>query len=61
MTTYDLTKGYLVSVGIGRHVYKEYKLIINGVGYKSEMEACRKLGVNFVTYRHRKYRGLTVE
>ena len=31
----------------------KYKLIVNGVGYKSKQDACRKNNVNYVTFRKR--------
>ena len=38
----------------------KYKLIINGLGYKSYAEACRKLNVEFITFRKRKEKGFSV-
>ena len=38
-----------------------YKLYVEGKGFKSEVEACKFYGVNFVTYRSRKYKGYSIE
>ena len=38
-----------------------YKLYVDGKGFKSEVEACNFYGVKFVTYRSRKYKGYSIE
>jgi hypothetical protein len=37
------------------------RFFVGGEGFKSEADACRHYGVKYVTYRRRKYKGLTPE
>lgn len=40
---------------------ENYKFFVGGIGYKSAADACRKLGVNYVTYRKRIAKGFLAE
>lgn len=39
----------------------KYPFIADGIGYKSAADACRKLGVKYVTYRKKIAKGFTIE